>query len=261
MSSLKFTNNGEGYGQVPNGNSVIDAVFSADAYTVDFWVKMHVWGDLGRAAESYFVHYGPAWFSGYDPTFVTYVQRDGRVGWVHQKDGNMNIETAPAAIANASSQWNHLAFVWDGSTRYIYIDGVLAASMAYTGYPPSHSSDFYLGKWPHNTGGHQIWGEMDGVRMWNRALTASEISTYYSSDVVSQTGIQVFWGMDEGSGATTTDSINGISMALTGPHLSWGAQAPGTIGTSPSSSDTEIVTMTLGDGDEVVFQIGKMDIS
>jgi len=97
--------------------------------------------------------------------------------------------------------------------------------------------------------------------MWNRALTASEISTYYSSDVVSQTGIQVFWGMDEGSGATTTDSINSISMALTGLHLSWGTQAPGTIGTSPSSSDAEIVTMTLGDGDDVVISIGKMDIS
>jgi len=142
MSSIKFINGGEAYGQVPNGNSVIDAVFSADAYTVDFWAKLHVWGDLGAAAESYFVHYGPAWYFGWDPTFSVYVQRDGRVGWIHQKNGNANIETTPGAIANASSQWNHLAFVWDGSTRYIYIDGVLAASMAYTGYPPSHSSDF-----------------------------------------------------------------------------------------------------------------------
>ena len=227
MSSIKFNGGVDAYGSVPNGNATIDGVLNGAAYTVDFWAKLDTLGDPG--SEAYFINYGPAWYSGWDPTFNVYVQTGGQVGWIHPT----SMESASGVLS--TGQWHHLAFVWDGSTRYIYVDGVLAASMAYTGYPPSHSSDFYLGKWPHNTGGHQIWGEMDGVRMWNRALTASEISTYYSSDVISQTGVQVYWSMDEGTGSTSTDTVSNIVMTMGGAYT-WSAASPGTIGNGSLAS-------------------------
>ncbi len=255
MSSIKFNGGADAYGSVPNGNATIDAVLTGDAYTVDFWTKLDTLGD--GAAEAYFVSYGPDWYSGWNPLFNVYVHTAGQVGWIHPT----SMESAAGVLS--TGQWHHLAFVFDGSTRYIYVDGSLVLSKAYGGGALSGASDFYIGKHGYPTYARQLDGEMDGVRMWNRALTASEISTYYSTDVVSQTGIQAYWSMDEGTGSTSTDTVSNIVMTMGGAYT-WSGASPGTIGAGGGGgggSVDGIVAMSLGSGTDTIIQIGKMDIS
>jgi glucose/arabinose dehydrogenase/PKD repeat protein len=75
----------------------------------------------------------------------------------------------------APNQWTHLASRYDGSTLQLYVNGALVASQALTG--PILPSSL-----PLQIGGHSLYGEyftgsIDEVRIYNRALGASEIQS------------------------------------------------------------------------------------
>jgi glucose/arabinose dehydrogenase len=78
---------------------------------------------------------------------------------------------APAALA--LNTWSHLAMTWDGLTRRIYLNGTQVASGALTGTAVTSTS-------PLRIGGNTIWsewftGQIDEVRIYNRALSAAEV--------------------------------------------------------------------------------------
>jgi hypothetical protein len=71
------------------------------------------------------------------------------------------------------STWSHLATTFDGSTQRLYVNGVLTAQRAASG--PITTSNM-----PLKIGGNAVWGEwfkglIDDVRVWDRALSASEL--------------------------------------------------------------------------------------
>jgi hypothetical protein len=77
--------------------------------------------------------------------------------------------------------WSHLAATYDGSALRLYVNGTLAATTAVTGNIPVSTGVLRLG-------GNAVWGEwygglLDDVRVYNRALSASEISTDMSTPV------------------------------------------------------------------------------
>jgi hypothetical protein len=72
------------------------------------------------------------------------------------------------------SAWTHLAATYDGSAVRLYVNGAQAASRAQTGTITSSTSALRIG-------GNAVWGEyfnglIDEVRIYNRALTAAEIT-------------------------------------------------------------------------------------
>ena len=83
------------------------------------------------------------------------------------------------SVANPSAlplnTWTHLAMVYNGTSLLIYRNGVLQASTPMSGSITTSSS-------PLRLGGNLVWGEyyagrLDDVRLYSRALTASEIQT------------------------------------------------------------------------------------
>jgi hypothetical protein len=71
--------------------------------------------------------------------------------------------------------WSHLAVTWDGTTLRLYVDGAQAGSTTVTGTLLDSTG-------PLDIGGNDVWGEyfsglIDEVRVYNRALAASEIQT------------------------------------------------------------------------------------
>lgn len=75
--------------------------------------------------------------------------------------------------------WHHIAAVYDGSFKYIYIDGVLDNSVASTGTIKSNDYAIGIGEnIQHNT---REWeGDIDDVRIYNKGLSSSEVSLIYS---------------------------------------------------------------------------------
>ena len=81
-----------------------------------------------------------------------------------------------------TNMWNHVAFTYDGTNVYFYVNGVSSAPIAQSLY------DFDLGTLAigcNLIGGSTTQPSFDGgideFRIYNRALTASEIQAIYAA--------------------------------------------------------------------------------
>jgi hypothetical protein len=77
--------------------------------------------------------------------------------------------------ALALNAWSHLAATYDGSSLRLYVNGVLVQSLAVSGAIPTSTGVLHLG-------GNAVWGErfaglLDDVRIYNRALSGTQIQT------------------------------------------------------------------------------------
>ena len=98
--------------------------------------------------------------------------------WIRRSGSSGNTATASALPLNA---WTHLAMTYDGATLRIYRNGTLDSSLAVTGTITTSAN-------PLRLGGNMIWGEyfagrLDDVRIYNRALPATEIQRDMSTPV------------------------------------------------------------------------------
>jgi hypothetical protein len=76
-------------------------------------------------------------------------------------------------MASVAYNWHHLAFVFDGTNYFLYIDGTLYSN-----------SSGPCGPMSGNVGpmmlGDDYTGDLDDIVMYNRALTASEVMSLYT---------------------------------------------------------------------------------
>ncbi len=75
-----------------------------------------------------------------------------------------------------TGSWNHLAVTYDGAQLKIYINGYLDKTQAYTGSADSGSRKLYIGT---DRSGMKYGGMIDEFRIWNRTLSADEITAHY----------------------------------------------------------------------------------
>lgn len=85
----------------------------------------------------------------------------------------------------ANNTWTHLAVTFDGANLRLYSNGVLKSTKATT-------APMVASAMPLKIGGNAIWGEyfagqIDEVRVYNRALSAAEITTDMNTAIVSDT--------------------------------------------------------------------------
>jgi hypothetical protein len=88
--------------------------------------------------------------------------------------GNLD-RAVNATAAIAANTWTHLAMTYDGTTMRYYVNGTQVATRAQTGAAATSAGLLRIG-------GNSVWGEwfagqIDEVRVYNRALTAAEIVT------------------------------------------------------------------------------------
>jgi hypothetical protein len=97
------------------------------------------------------------------------------------------IQTASELDARGTSQlplnaWTHLATTYDGANVRLYVNGTLAATRAATGGITVSTGTLQIG-------GNSVWsewfkGSIDEVRVYSRALSATEIVTDRDRSVV-----------------------------------------------------------------------------
>jgi hypothetical protein len=84
--------------------------------------------------------------------------------------GSQNIRGTAQLPLNA---WHHLATTYDGATLRLYVDGVQVASRAIAGSISVSSGALRIGA--NSVWGHWFAGLIDEVRIYNRALSATEL--------------------------------------------------------------------------------------
>ncbi len=141
-----------------------DALDLTSAMTLEAWVKPTALGSAWRTAvfKEQTAHM----------TYALYANTDtGRPTGQAYVGGEKDARGSTGLALNA---WTHLALTYDGAMLRLYANGVQVRALAVSGAMTVSTGALKLG-------GNAIWGEwfaglMDDVRIYNRALTASEIA-------------------------------------------------------------------------------------
>lgn len=105
--------------------------------------------------------------------------------------------------------WRHVAVSKQGSAVRLYRDGVLAASGTVSSTPSFGTCPLHLGAWKSCTGGSYTYGligKLDDFRIYNRSLTAGEISQLAQKQVGPTNGLVMNFPFNEGEGTTVNDA-------------------------------------------------------
>ena len=100
-----------------------------------------------------------------------------QLGW---KNGSNQVLNAPTLVPD--DEWHHVAAIYDGSTASIYIDGVFSASANLT--PPIDTDDsFNIAAAGKGSTVQHFKGNIDEVRVWNRALTPNQLRFIMNQEI------------------------------------------------------------------------------
>ncbi|MDQ3970395.1 MAG: PKD domain-containing protein, partial [Thermoproteota archaeon] len=108
---------------------------------------------------------------------------------------------ATSTSAYNDGQWHYAVMTYDGTTVRLYIDGAQVASKSTAGAVPDNT-----GTQPVRVGANSraadrfFTGNVDEVRVWNRALTSTEVSNAYNSGAFDTNGQVLYLNF----GTTTT---------------------------------------------------------
>ncbi|MDD4870298.1 MAG: hypothetical protein PHR77_07035 [Kiritimatiellae bacterium] len=97
-------------------------------------------------------------------------------------------ECSAAILQFKQGQWYHLAVTCKRPTMRTYVNGQPAGTADWD-YPVGFSGDLRIGAWDGNGVCHN--GLIDEVKIYNRALTESEIKTSYAKEANKRTEVQV----------------------------------------------------------------------
>lgn len=139
------------------------------------------------------------------------------LGDTHAK--HTNIQTL------STNTWYHIALTWDGTTYFVYVDGVPRATGSYAGLT-SLGSIADIGNTGNYTYRIESWhGLIDDVRIYNQVLDANDV--YPPSDGLP--GLVGHWRLDESGGRVTVTAAPSQAAILTwsaaGDVEKWGQAA------------------------------------
>ena len=115
-----------------------------------------------------------------------------------------------------TNRWYLISCTYDGSTFKMYVDGVEDAQASGSGKATPFQR-FELGmSWGGYRSSQFFSGRLCEVRVWNRALTASEIAMGFAGVNAHSEGLVAYWKMNEGEGHIFHDATgHGYDMDWT----------------------------------------------
>lgn len=115
-----------------------------------------------------------------------------------------------------TNRWYLVSCTYDGSTFKMYVDGVEDAQASGSGKATPFQR-FELGmSWGNYRSSQFFQGRLCEVRVWNRALTASEIGMGFAGVNAHSDGLVAYWKMNEGEGHIFHDATgHGYDMDWT----------------------------------------------
>ena len=208
--SLAFIQSVNNYGQVDTG---LPQLAGATNYTLEMWVRPTGLGADGSNTTNHrvfsFIDGSSEWQLGFqDQTFYLDLM-------------NETIVWSGSEITN--DVWQHIAVVVEDTVAIVYINAAYS-SHSLNGAPiPGTISTFYVGAWSPDLADlpRQFAGNMDEIRIWNRALSHEELYRLSRAPLTgSETGLVAYWDMEAIIGGKVLDgSPNGNDLTVVGLNL------------------------------------------
>jgi hypothetical protein len=121
--------------------------------------------------------------------------------------------------------WQHVAGVYDGDSLKIYLNTIEVGATAFRGsIVPSTAFPLCIGRWSEGSGAPSRFfsGQIDEARIWDRALSRSEILAGYNRHISpTSQGLVGYWNFNVASGTNIPDqSLSGNAGTLISGSLS-----------------------------------------
>jgi len=132
------------------------------------------------------------------------------------------IDSATGTTTPELGRWYHVAAVYASTTsRKIYVNGILEATNTATNTPTGYDRTS-IGMTRDSTPSTPFDGLIDDVRIFNVALTDTEVAGLYHANIAPGTAPVGHYKMNTGSGNTLTDDgSNGFDLDMTGHAGTW----------------------------------------
>jgi hypothetical protein len=200
---------GNGYTGSQHGGSFVSGAVNGQAYEVSGGSRIeidglrnHVWG-TGFSVCTWFKRasndgrYAGIVSTGYGGNGVWEIRMGAEDGSTmvggtmrpaNDASGSWTFGYSPTRLNAPVNQWNHVCMTWDGSVSNYYMNGVLRDSSINNGNKgagdsgaiPATSNPVFIGiAGPTQT--HEYFnGQIDNVRLYERAVTAADVQTMYA---------------------------------------------------------------------------------
>lgn len=169
------------------------------AITLEAWVRLDAVGqrqyvisrfdDVGN--ENYLMY---VWDAANKPRMSVYI-------------GGVKKECV-ANTAVVIDTWYHMVGTYDGANVQFYLDGVAdGAAVPAVGAIDNDDVSFLIGGRTSGAGSDRtVWGIIDEVRIYSRAISPTEVAEHSEGHFNDETGLVSVWHFNEGVGATAYDS-------------------------------------------------------
>jgi hypothetical protein len=153
--------NGSNYVNIPNDNFI----YGASSRTIMSWSRITSNDGSTHASFAYGTNgTNQAFFIG--------------VSGLNPFCGAWGNDLTSSGVPVSLNSWFHTACVFDGTTAYLYVNGLLATSTA-KAWNTVNVSKTYIGRQVDNA---QYWnGHISQVQLYNRALTSQEVLQNYNA--------------------------------------------------------------------------------
>lgn len=158
--------------------------FDLDVFSIAAWVRMRQ-----TDSSQVFVNRGVA-----GGLFTLYLYQGNIRMLVEFEDGRYTHAHCPVSTAD---RWVHYLGTYDGSQIQLFVDGTLVAATKAVGRMPRSDASLYLGALgPHV---RVLDGELEDVRIWNRALSAREATRVVRAEAGGplDTGLLARWKSED----------------------------------------------------------------
>lgn len=147
------------------------AVTGATDFTLGAWVKVNAGAPLGTVIQQ-----REPGGNGYIGEYMLNVNANGTVNFFVYGSGGYQFDLTTTTTVN-DGQWHYLSGVRSGTTGYLYIDGVQAATASGT-IQSLNALAVTIGYDYRDTNKH-FTGLIDDVRIYSRALSSTEVFSIY----------------------------------------------------------------------------------
>ncbi|MCP9234375.1 LamG-like jellyroll fold domain-containing protein [Lewinella sp. JB7] len=223
-TALKF-NGGSEHVDLP------DMPFAQNSpYTVEGWARINNGSLAGGQVIADF--YPTASSSlGTNGNFIYLdILESGKLRYLHRPSGSNNGgDQLTSTTSLANNTWFHYAATYDSKgTMSLYINGVLEAQKL--GTTPTYVPEMVDGRLGnlHSDGSRKLKGTLDELRLWSRALDATDIEAHYqksfsdpTTPAAPTTCLAAYYKFNAGSGTSAADaSGNGYTGSVIGTNNS-----------------------------------------
>jgi len=143
---------------------------TAQPYTLSAWVKPN-----NLSNDFSIIGWTEAWTTDYKTNALSLLTGTGIISYWYGAATDFNVTTS-----DLSGAWHHVVTTWDGTNRTIWLDGVLLGTNSSTGLTATLvDNQGFIGV-DGGGSGRYANGLIDDARIYNRALTATDVVELYN---------------------------------------------------------------------------------